>query len=376
MRVLFTLHDESKRDAGGMGVAVGLGEAYERLGHEVGYLSFSDLPGRLPFRLKALLFPFFVAARLRRADVDLVDAAVGDAWLWGTLRRHHQPLLVTRSHGLVQMADRARREEARRGGLELSWKYPLYWGGYRLWEVARSLRVADLCLLLNEEERDYALEELGLPPERVRVVDNGIPERLLGLPRPAPEPPGGAFRIAHVGSYLPLKGVRYVAAALAEVLEREPAAAVTFLGTGCPPERVLADFSPALRARIQVLPAYRREALPELLAGHAVVVSGTLKEGFPLGTLEAMACGLAAVVPATPGPLQYVRNGENGLVAPRADAGGLATALERLIADPALLARLREQAHATAQRYSWNRVARDTLALYEIALQRLRDGGS
>lgn len=373
MKVLFTLHDELDPNAGGMGVATGLGEVLARRGHEVEYISFADMPARLPFRAKALLFPELLAARLRRAPVDVIDAAMGDAWLWGTLRgRRAQPpagpLLVTRSHGLTPMADRARREEARRGGLRLSWKYALYWGGFRPWEVARSLRVADLCLLLNEEEREYALAELGLPAERVRTVDNGIPDFLLGLPLEPLDPPADSFRVAHVGSYLPLKGVRYVVAALGSVLERHPQAEVSFLGTGCPAERVLADFRPELRSRVTVLPGYRREQLPDLLRGHTVVLSGSLKEGFPLGTLEAMACGLTVVTAATPGPLQYVRDGENGLVAPRADAAGLAAALERLLSDRDLLERLRRAAHATAQGYGWERVATDTMAAYEEAL--------
>jgi glycosyltransferase involved in cell wall biosynthesis len=373
MKILLTIHADRNPDAGGAGVSAGLGEELGRLGHEVAYLSFSDLPAWLPYRAKGLAFPAFVARRLRRSKVDVIDAAVGDAWLLGMLRRRSTgPLLVARSHGLVQMADRARREEARRGGLELSWRYPLYWGGLRLWEVSRSLRAADLCLLLNDEEREFAIDELRLPEERVRVVDNGIPEGLLGRSLEDAGPAGAPFRIAHVGSYLPLKGARYVAAALGSVLERHPRAQASFLGTDCPAERVLADFRPELRPRVAVTPSYRRESLPELLRGHSVILSGTLKEGFPLGTLEAMACGLAPVTAATPGPLQYVRDGENGVVVPRADGAALAGAVERLIADPELLRRLREAALATAQRYGWDRVARDVLGLYEEALERRR----
>jgi len=362
MRVVFTLHDEASPDAGGMGVAAGLGAAYERLGHRVEYLSLANLPTVLPFRVRAVLFPAYVALRLRRSGADVIDASVGDAWVLGSLRRRgRRPLLVTRSHGLVQMADRARREEARLGGLELSWKYPLYWGGFRLWEVARSLRVADLCLLLNDEERDYALQELGLPRERVRVVDNGIPAELLGLPLAPPERP---LRVAHIGSYLPLKGVRYVVAALERFLADNPGSRATFLGAGCPAEQVLSDFDPEVRDRVDVVERYGRAELPDLLRGYAAVVSGTLKEGFPLGTLEAMACGLAAVTPNTPGPLQYVRDGENGLVVPRRDPEALAAALQRLADSPQLLGELRAAAHATAQSYGWDRIAADTLALY------------
>ncbi|HEY2478692.1 MAG TPA: glycosyltransferase family 4 protein [Solirubrobacterales bacterium] len=373
MKVLFTLHDEVTPDAGGMGVTAGLANVYRELGHEVESFSFGQLPQRLPFRAKALLFPEFAAWRMSRTDAGVIDAANGDAWVFGHLRRRlkgvRRPLLVTRSHGIVHTADVARREEAARGGLDLSWKYPLYWGGWKLKEVADSLRLADLCLFLNVEERQLAIERLGVDERRARVVDNGLPEDMIGLPLDlgAESDP---VRIAHIGSYLPLKGVRYAAAALTEVLERHPEATVSFLGPGCPPERVLGDYPPALHPRVAVVPKYRREEMPGLLARHSVVVSATLKEGFGLGILEGMACGLTAVTADAAGPLQFVRDGENGLVVPRADAAAMAAALELLIADPALLRRLRERAHATAQNYSWKRIAPETLELYAEALER------
>jgi glycosyltransferase involved in cell wall biosynthesis len=131
---------------------------------------------------------------------------------------------------------------------------------------------------------------------------------------------------------------------------------------------VLADFPAAVHPRVAVVSKYRREELPSLLAGHVVVVSATLKEGFGLGILEGMACGLTTVTADAAGPLQYTRDGENGLIVPRADAPAMAAALEQLIAEPSLLSRLRENAHATAQRYSWKRIAPETLDLYREAL--------
>lgn len=374
MQILFTLHDEFDANAGGMGVTAALADAYARRGNTVEYLTFADLPGPLPFRAKFMVFPEFAAFRLGRFSPDVIDASCGDTWIWARLprgRRAARPLLVTRSHGLLHIADRARRAEAARGGIDLSWKYPLYWGGYRLREVAASYRSADLCLFLNEEEREYGIERFGLPEEKARVVDNGLPDFLLGREPEALEGSPGSFGIAHVGSYLELKGVRYTAAAVGAILERHPGAYVSFLGTSCPPERVLEDYDPGLRDRVRVIPRYRREELPELLRGHAVTVSSTLQDAFHLGTLEAMACGLAPVVAATAGPLQYVRDGENGIVVPQADGTAMEAALERLIADPALLERLRAAANLTAQRYGWERIADDTLGLYAEALERL-----
>jgi glycosyltransferase involved in cell wall biosynthesis len=375
MNILFTLHDDFNPDAGGTGVMLGLGESYRELGHEVSYFTFDDLPKRLPFRAKAALFPEFVARHLsrevKRHRVDVIDASSGDTWLWALLRRNEgrsHPLLVTRSHGMEHVADAARRQEAGRGGLKLSWKYPFYWGGYRLWEVAVSYRRADLCLLLNEGERELATKRLGIPAAKLKVVDNGLPSYLLGLPVEQLADDGKSpVRIAHLGSYLTMKGTRYATAALGSILERHPSVEVSFLGTGRDPEEVFADFAPEQRSRVTVLPRYGRTELPHLLRGHSIIVSATLREGFGLGILEAMACGLAPVVAATPGPLQFVRHKENGLVARASDTSALIAAVELLIQDSSLLARLRREAQATAQRYGWDRVAHDTLEIYRAA---------
>jgi glycosyltransferase involved in cell wall biosynthesis len=377
MKIEFTLHDEPSSDAGGMGVTTGLADVYRELGHEVRLLCFGDLPEWMAFRFKTLLFPGVVAARLWRADLDVIDSAVGDAALLAPLcsrRRGPRPLLVFRSHGLAYTSDKANREEAARGNLHLSWKYPLYWGGVRLKEEKLALHSSDLCLFLNERERAIAIEELGVEEERAHLVDNGLPAWLIGRPLEPLAPPTETVRIAHIGSYLPHKGIHYLVEAIESFFARHQVARATLFGTIADRDSVLADFQPALRSRIDVVPTYHRQDLPELLKGHAVVLSASLREGFPLGTLEAMACGLVPVITDIPGPTQYVRDNDNGLVVPVADAAALATAVDRLIRDPELFGRLRAAAHATAQEYSWERVGKQTLELYSEALARLRPG--
>lgn len=55
------------------------------------------------------------------------------------------------------------------------------------------------------------------------------------------------------------------------------------------------------------------------------------------------------------------------LVQPR-DSKAIVQALEQLIGDRAYLEKLRRNAYATAQRYSWQLIAKNTLAVYENAL--------
>jgi GalNAc-alpha-(1->4)-GalNAc-alpha-(1->3)-diNAcBac-PP-undecaprenol alpha-1,4-N-acetyl-D-galactosaminyltransferase len=68
-------------------------------------------------------------------------------------------------------------------------------------------------------------------------------------------------------------------------------------------------------------------------------------EGTPNALLEAMGCGLPAIVSdASPGPLEYVEDGVTGLVVPVDNASALAAAMIRLAKDPALRRQLGEAA--------------------------------
>jgi glycosyltransferase involved in cell wall biosynthesis len=381
MRILLTIHHELDPDSGAPGTTLRLAEEYQRHGHEVELADFRRLlPGRLPEQAKMVAFPWALTAwlgRMRyRFPFDVIDASTGDAWIVGSIRRAfpagRQNLLVVRSHGLEHTFVDRRRAEAAAGGEPLSWKYSIYHGGYRLWEVARSLRTADVVLFLNGYDRTVGVDRLGVAPSRARVVRNGISDALIGLPPPQPSGAGG--RIAVIGSYITMKGIAHAAAALNAWLPNHPDWGVTFFGTGLPEARLLANYNPALHGQISVVERYANPELPRLLRGHQVYLFPTLSEGGPVSLVEAMACGLAPVASAVPGPAGIVRDGHDGLLVQPASPEAIVVALDRLGADPALLDRLRGHAHLTAQSYGWGVVAREQLAIYQEHIERKCNG--
>ena len=64
---------------------------------------------------------------------------------------------------------------------------------------------------------------------------------------------------------------------------------------------------------------------------------------------EAMAMGKPVVATRVAGTLDYLRDGENGLLVEPGDAPALAQAVNRLLGDPALAARLAENAWTDCQ---------------------------
>lgn len=369
MRILLTLHCTLDPNSGAPGTTLHLAKQYRRRGHEVDVLGFDDLlPEWIPQQGKMVAFPWAIACRLARARYDVIDASTGDAWLVGTLRRVfpagvRRALLVTRSHGLEHTADERCRANAEAGGESLSWKYPLYHGGYRLWEVERSLRAADVALFLKTADATFAVEQLGVAHRHTRVVRNGISDALIGLP--APTSSRGKGRIAVIGSYLPMKGIAQAAAALNAWLPRHDEWTVSFLGTGVSEAVVLADYAPGLHPRISVESRYENDDLPHLLAGHQIHLFPTLSEGGPLALVEAMACGLAPVASDIPGVADRLKTEQDAILVRPADPDAIVSALDRLVADRPLLERLRSQAHRAAQSYGWSVVAGEQLDIYE-----------
>jgi glycosyltransferase involved in cell wall biosynthesis len=91
-------------------------------------------------------------------------------------------------------------------------------------------------------------------------------------------------------------------------------------------------------------------------------------EGFGLTVLEAMACG-TPVVCSERGSLPEVA-GDAALLINPDDLDGLANAMERAMEDEPLRAQMRSRGLAQAAKFSWEKTARETAALYRAILHR------
>jgi GT2 family glycosyltransferase len=132
------------------------------------------------------------------------------------------------------------------------------------------------------------------------------------------------------------------------------------------PELVMFGIEPELGPRHGATYVERPsdEGVNELFNTCTVFVQTSRHEGFCLPPLEAMATGAAVVCTDAHGNRDFCRDGENCLV-PEADVGAVRTAIERLLADPALRARLGEEGRRTAADYAWSRRIDDLEAFLE-----------
>ncbi len=132
------------------------------------------------------------------------------------------------------------------------------------------------------------------------------------------------------------------------------------------------DFFPDPRPIVQELGIEERvvftgwvaeEDKPALYSGARALVFPSFYEGFGLPPLEALACG-TPVIASNRGSLPEIV-GDGGLLVEPDDVEGLATAMEKLLNDESLWADLRQKGLAHAARFSWEKTARETLAVYQ-----------
>jgi len=100
-----------------------------------------------------------------------------------------------------------------------------------------------------------------------------------------------------------------------------------------------------------------------LMSAALAFVFPSLYEGFGLPVLEAQACG-CPVITSTTSSLPEVA-GEAAVLVDPADVEGIAAALERAAADPALRATLIERGFSNVRRFSWGASARTVLGAIE-----------
>jgi glycosyltransferase involved in cell wall biosynthesis len=379
VRVLFAVHTPVDPRLGGPGASIAVARELGLIGHEVEFFGYDHaFPGVTEFSARhQVVFPWKLARFLIRSATrfDVLDITTGDSYIWARLgRRGAAPdlVLVTRSNGIEHQAHAARLAEAAKGRLDLSWRYPIYHGGLRLWEVAQSIRAADAVLVPTENERRFVVDRLRANEATTRVVPHGIDPNLLRLPtgteRKAPQ--SRSARLCFLGNWFDQKGISDVVETVEALTMRGTPFKLLIAGTGRRPEDVVAAFPTDARARLRVVERYRRHQLAELLSDQEILLFPSRYEGFGLALLEAMACGVVPITTPVGVAGSIVRDGENGIIVEPGRIAEIVAAVERLTSSRAFLSDMSARATETARSFTWQKTAEATLALYELARRR------
>lgn len=202
--------------------------------------------------------------------------------------------------------------------------------------LMRALSNADKLFSVSESLRRYAIS-LGVKPEKIRVVGNGVDMKKF-----SPVPKDDARRqlglsetdkvLISVGGLVERKGFHRVIDVLPGVLKKFPDLKYLIVG-GPGPE---GDWSERLRQQVKnlrlenavkFLGTMPSEKLKTPLSAADIFVLATRNEGWANVFLEAMACGLPVVTTDVGGNREVVCRDELGIVVPFDDAEQLESAL-------------------------------------------------
>ncbi|HRU05381.1 MAG TPA: glycosyltransferase [Candidatus Brocadiia bacterium] len=235
--------------------------------------------------------------------------------------------------------------------------------------VDRRLAALSAVVLANSEGvRRFCVERIGLAPDKVRVIRNGLDlarfDAALAAGPLAPLPEAEGPVVLCVGRLEEQKGHVYLLRALAG-LARAGRRPRLWLAGGGPLRASLEAMARELGVAAQVDFLGGRDDVPALLNRADALALPSLWEGLPNAVIEAMAASRPVAATAIPGTDELVTP-ETGLLVPPRDPESLAAALARLLDDAALRARLGAAGRRRVERdFTLARMIAETEALYQ-----------
>jgi glycosyltransferase involved in cell wall biosynthesis len=231
-----------------------------------------------------------------------------------------------------------------------------------------------LGLILHSHYASDAYRRAGVPGDKILVAHNGAEPQpaeaagrhALGLPADRPV-------ALYAGRVNAQKGLDQLLA-LAELRPR-----VLFVLVGSEGQGPI-EAAAARCANVRVVPWQAPADLPAWLGAADVLLippSRAPLEQFrtcvlPLKTFTYLAAGRPILAPLMPDTAELLSDGGNALLVPPGDPELAARALDRLLDDPALAARLAAGALAQAKELTWDRRAEKIQAFLEARLSRPR----
>ncbi|MFF0448986.1 D-inositol-3-phosphate glycosyltransferase [Streptomyces sp. NPDC004609] len=194
--------------------------------------------------------------------------------------------------------------------------------------------------------------------------------------------PQDAFVPLFAGRIQPLKAPDILLRAVAQLLVREPSLRSRLYvpvvggpsGSGLARPEGLQKLAACLGIAdvVHFHPPVAQDLLADWFRAASTLVMPSYSESFGLVAIEAQATGTPVVAAAVGGLPVAVRDGVTGFLIPGHDPSDYADALHRLLANPALAARMGAAAARHAESFGWDTAASATADVYTAAMHEHR----
>lgn len=221
--------------------------------------------------------------------------------------------------------------------------FHLHGGGFRAWYERETspLGRALVRFFLTRAARVVVLSEgwrswvrWTVPRARITCIPNAVP---LPSPTQAERDP---VRIAFVGELTAQKGLFELLEAVSVARLDCPGLHLEVAGEGDAEAVAKRAYELGIGDRVLIRGWCPPPVREQILARSAIFALPSHFEGSPMSLLEAMAAGCAVVATRVGGIPDTVRDGVDGLLVDEGDTAALASALVKLLSDPALARRL------------------------------------
>jgi glycosyltransferase involved in cell wall biosynthesis len=165
------------------------------------------------------------------------------------------------------------------------------------------------------------------------------------------------------------KNVKTLLSAVAQVMSQRDDVCLLLIGDG-PQRKELEKFSEELgiAARVNFTGRIPFDQVPAYLKAADLFCFASVTETQGLVTMEALAAGLPVAAVAATGTSDAVEHGQQGLLTEN-DSQALGQAIQQILADDSLYARLKAGAPAKAKSFDMLEQARKMVAVYEQAIE-------
>ncbi|MBI4213178.1 MAG: glycosyltransferase family 4 protein [Chloroflexi bacterium] len=240
--------------------------------------------------------------------------------------------------------------------------------------IGRAVHEADAIISVSQSTADDLARLVGAPRSKIHVIYEAPDPALSPMPKEqARTMVAERFGVADpyvlfVGNLEPRKNLPLLANAFAQVRKDFPVRLVIAGSNGWLSDDVFAAVqAQALADGVIFLGGVAPCDLRPLYCGAEALALPSLFEGFGLTAVEAMACGTPVVV-ANTGALPEVV-GEAGVQVDPDDPSDIAEGLSWVLGNPQYREVLAARGIERAATFSWERAARETLAVYESLRQ-------
>ena len=235
------------------------------------------------------------------------------------------------------------------------------WLHQRIVGVKRAeIELADHVLTVSEMAR-AGYVEAGVPASRVHAVALGADTWLFDAGVFGARDLSGPCTFLFAGATIRRKGIDVLLEAFGTVQRKLPGRARLVVVGPRGDSHALLD-RPGIDDII-VHPAVAQSELLDMYRGADCFVLPSRHDSFGMVVVEAMACGLPAIVSEMVGAREAIEEGKNGWVVPLANAPALAGRMVWCIENRAALAAMRPAARAAAERYGWDRYGERLVAV-------------